>query len=45
MNDSAYESASVEARKLALEAIATLVNIERIAADRVLRPHSGKQGN
>jgi hypothetical protein len=30
--------ANVDARKLALEAMATLVNVKRIAADRLLRP-------
>ena len=29
---------NVDARKLALEAMATLVNVKRIAADRLLRP-------
>jgi hypothetical protein len=33
-----HYSASVDARKCALEAIATLANIKRIAADRILRP-------
>ncbi len=30
--------ANIEARKLALEAMATLVNVKKIAADRLLRP-------
>jgi hypothetical protein len=34
---SAHYSASVDARKCALEALATLANIKRIAADRILR--------
>lgn len=38
MNDTLSENTSIEARKLALEAIATLVNVKRIAADRLLRP-------
>jgi hypothetical protein len=29
---------NIDARKLALEAMATLVNVKRIAADRLLRP-------
>jgi hypothetical protein len=38
MDDDALAGKNVEARKLALEAIATLVNVKRIAADRLLRP-------
>lgn len=37
-DSSAPYPANVDARKLALEAIATLVNVKRIAADRLLRP-------
>ncbi len=36
--DEGSAEAGVEARKLALEAIATLVNVKKIAADRLLRP-------
>src|SRR5690348_10774180 len=38
MSEGNSQNAGVEARKLALEVIATLVNIKRIAADRILRP-------
>jgi hypothetical protein len=38
MNDGTPETSGVDARKLALEAMATLVNVKRIAADRILRP-------
>lgn len=38
MTDVTSGPPSVEARKHALEALATLVNIKRIAADRILRP-------
>jgi hypothetical protein len=38
MDDNTRAGKDVEARKLALEAIATLVNVKRIAADRLLRP-------
>jgi hypothetical protein len=40
MDDGSFASKNIDARKLALEAIATLVNVKRIAADRSLRPHS-----
>jgi hypothetical protein len=38
MDDGSSASKNIDARKLALEAIATLVNVKRIAADRLLRP-------
>jgi hypothetical protein len=38
MDNGSFEISGVDARKLALEAIATLVNVKRIAADRILRP-------
>ncbi len=38
MGDGFADNAGVEARKLALEVIATLVNVKKIAADRLLRP-------
>jgi hypothetical protein len=38
MSNDVPEGAVVDARKLALEALATLVNVKRIAADRLLRP-------
>lgn len=38
MSDASNGAPSVEVRKHALEALATLVNIKRIAADRILRP-------
>jgi hypothetical protein len=38
MTDVTSGPPSVEARKHALEALATLVNIKKIAADRILRP-------
>lgn len=38
MDDGMPETSGVDARKLALEVMATLVNVKRIAADRILRP-------
>ena len=38
MTDGTDGSRNVDAHKLALEALATLVNVKRIAADRLLRP-------
>lgn len=38
MDDGTFETSGVDARKLALEVMATLVNVKRIAADRILRP-------
>lgn len=37
MDDGTFETSGVDARKLALEVMATLVNVKRIAADRILR--------
>ncbi len=38
MDSESSENSGVEARKLALEIMATLVNVKRIAADRLLKP-------
>ena len=38
MDDGTFETSGVDARKLALEVMATLVNVKLIAADRILRP-------
>jgi hypothetical protein len=38
MDDGSFGSKNVDARKLALEAIATLAYVKKIAADQILRP-------